>query len=132
MADKTNEVKGREKWRPLAPSLLEEAMGEYFYTDWPSPFMILSFDVKEEKIKEIPAIVHVDGSARPQTVSKKTNPRYYDLIKKFEELSSVPIVLNTSFNRRGEPIVCTPEGALKAFKGSKMDCVAIGNFLLTK
>lgn len=132
MTDKVNDVKRRERWRPLAPSILEEAMGEYFENPYPSPFMILSFQVKDNKIKEVPAIVHVDGSTRPQSVTKRTNRRYYDLIKNFEKISSTPIVMNTSFNDRGEPIVCTPKEALNTFKKSQLKYLAIGNFLVKK
>jgi carbamoyltransferase len=132
MADKVNDVKNREHWRPLCPSILEKSAKEYLEDYYPSPFMILTFQVKKEKIKEAPAIVHVDGSTRPQTVSKKTNPRYHELIRKFEEISSVPIVLNTSFNDRGEPIVCNPRDAINTLKKSQLKQIAIGNYLVTK
>jgi len=129
---KVNRVKGREMWRPLAPSMLEDAMHEYFENPYPSPFMILSFTVKDEKIKEIPAVVHVDKTTRPQTVSKKTNPLYYKLIKSFEDISSVPVVMNTSFNDKSEPIVCSPHDAINTFNRTSLDCLAIGNFLVKK
>jgi len=132
MKDMVNDVKRREHWRPLAPSMLEESIEEYLENPYPSPFMILAFPVKEEKIREVPAIVHVDGSTRPQTVNKKTNSLYYELIKKFEELSSVPIVLNTSFNDRGDPIVCTPQEALETLSKTTLNYLAIGNFLVKK
>ncbi len=129
---KVNEVKRRELWRPLAPSMLEEALDEYFENGYPSPFMILSFTVRDEKLKEIPAVVHVDNTTRPQTVSKKVNPLYYNLIKSFEDISSVPIVMNTSFNDKSEPIACTPYDAINTFNTTGLDCLAIGNFLVKK
>ena len=94
--------------------------------------MILSFNVLEHKRKEMAAAVHVDGSTRPQTVSRKTNPKYHELIRKFEAISGIPVVMNTSFNDNTEPIVCTPQNALRTFHASKMGCLAIGNFLLKK
>lgn len=132
MWKKVNAVKGREVWRPLAPSMLEDAIDEYFENPYPSPFMILSFTVKEDKVKEIPAVVHVDNTTRPQTVTKKTNPLYYDLIKNFEETTSVPLILNTSFNEKSEPIVCTPTDAIKTFNKTNLDYLVIGNYVVSK
>lgn len=132
MWEKVNAIKSREKWRPLAPSMLEESMEEYFGFKWPSPFMILSFNVLEEKRKEIQAVVHVDGSTRPHTVTPESNPIYYKLIKSFEELSSIPVVLNTSFNDNTEPIVCSPQDAIRTFIKNPLDNLAIGNFLVSK
>ncbi len=125
-------VKRREMWRPLAPSILADAADEYLVGAYPSLFMNLAFQVVEKKKKEIPAVVHVDGSTRPQTVEKSTNPAYWRLIKSFEDITSVPVVLNTSFNDQGEPIVCTPDEALHCFLTTGMDCLAIGSFLLRK
>lgn len=125
-------VKHREGFRPFAPSVLEEKSGEYFEEGYPSPFMLLVFDVLEEKRKVIPAVTHVDNTGRVQTVNAKENPRYYKLIQEFEKLSGVPIVLNTSFNIRGEPIVCTPQDALKCFVATGMDYLIMENFLISK
>lgn len=125
-------VKHRENYRPLCPSLLAEAAEEYFYDARSSPFMILALKVKEEKRKEIPAVVHVDGTARPQTVEKHVNPRFHRLIKCFESITGVPVLLNTSFNLKGEPIVCTPKDAVNDFAKSKMDCLVMGNYLVSK
>ena len=94
--------------------------------------MILGFQVQPHKIKEIPAVVHVDGSTRPQTVKREINPLYWSLIKKFESEKGVPVLLNTSFNLAGEPIVCTPNDAIRSFFDSGLDHLALGNFLLSK
>lgn len=127
-----NNVKFREPWRPFAPSILAEYMKEYFGTDHPSPFMILAFQARDEVASRIPATLHVDGSGRPQTVDKETNPRYWRLIDEFRKLTGVPVVLNTSFNVDSEPIVCTPKNALATFYMSGMDALAIGDFIVEK
>lgn len=125
-------VKHREPWRPFAPSILYEHIDEYVEHPCYSPFMLMSFKVKEGKIKEIPAVVHVDGSTRPQVLRKEVNPLYYKLIKEFEKIKGVPCVLNTSFNDAGEPIVCSPQDAINTFQKTGMDCLAIGNYLIRK
>ncbi len=125
-----NQVKHREPWRPFAPSILENSLSRYFDHSRQSPFMILAFDTKPETMNEIIAAVHVDGTARPQSVSLKTNPRYYQLIKRFEELTGIPAVLNTSFNVDSQPIVNTPQEAIDTFLNCGMDMVAIGEFLV--
>ena len=125
-------VKYREDFRPFAPSVLEEKSSDYFDYIAKSPFMLLISSVKETQRKKIPAVTHVDGTARPQTVNSAVNPRYWKLIKKFEEIKGVPVVLNTSFNVRGEPMVCTPLEALRCFFGTGMDCLIMGNFLVRK
>lgn len=122
-------VKQREAFRPFAPSVLEERSSEYFGNPVPSPFMLFAFKVNQEKMKDIPAVTHVDGTARPQTVNKETNPLYWSLIKEFENLTGVPILLNTSFNVQ-EPIVCTPEDAIRSFLKTKVDCLALNNLLV--
>ena len=127
-----NKVKGREPWRPLAPSILDEAKEEYFENARESPFMLFTFEVKEKKRKEVPAIVHVDGTTRPQTVKKEINEPYYRCIKEFENITGIPLILNTSFNVTKEPIVCTPIDAIRTFYSSSLDCLAIGSFLLRK
>ena len=125
-------VKFREGFRPFAPSVLEDKTGEWFNTDYPSPYMILVYDVLEEKRDRIPAVTHVDGTGRVQSVSKKHNPKYYRLIEEFGKLTGVPIVLNTSFNIRGEPIVHRPEQAIECFLKTGMDALFLGNYVLTK
>ena len=131
--DKINlEVKFREPYRPFCPSMLATAAEEYLVNPYPSPFMILSFDVQEGKQKEIPAVVHVDGTCRPQTVEKAVNPRYWKLISSFEKESGIPVLLNTSMNIKGEPMVCSPKEALNTFFSTGIDYLAIGNFLVSK
>ncbi|MDO8592035.1 MAG: carbamoyltransferase C-terminal domain-containing protein [bacterium] len=127
-----NEAKAREQWRPLSPSVLEEKKEEYFELQDRSPFMLFATEVKKEKRNKIPAVVHVDGSARPQTVSRLTNPRYHKLISEFEKLTAIPLVLNTSFNGAGEPIVCSPYDAISSFYTSSTDYLAINDFLIRK
>ncbi len=119
-------IKHREEFRPFAPSILREKVGDYFEQDYPAPFMLMVYNIKREKRGEIPAVVHVDGTGRLQTVTKADNPRYYGLIKEFEKLTGVPIVLNTSFND-SEPIVCSPDDAIDCFKRTKMDVLFLGN-----
>jgi carbamoyltransferase len=126
-------VKHREAWRPFAPSILEEAAESYFVDAEPSPFMIKTFDVKPERRDEIEAVVHpADGTTRPQTVSMEQNPRYYQLIDNFRAITGVPVVLNTSFNDHGEPIITTPTEAIRNFYSMGLDSLAIGNFLVQK
>jgi len=133
MKDKVNEcVKQREPWRPFAPTIIDESKEEYLENPYPSPFMLLTFKVPDKKLKEIPSVVHVDGTTRPQTLERNVNERYYKVIKAFEEETGVPLVLNTSFNIRGEPIVCTPQDALRDFFTTGLDCLALGPFLLKK
>jgi carbamoyltransferase len=127
-----NAVKFREWWRPFAPSLLAETAGEYLESSTDSPFMILTAQVKPEKRGVIPAVTHVDGSARPQTVERDVNPLYWRLIDEFGRRTGVPVIMNTSFNLRGEPIVCTPTDAVRTFFSSGMDALVIGSFLVEK
>ena len=124
-------IKHREVFRPFAPSILEEATGEYFEKAYPSPFMALAYAVRPEKRKEIPAPTHVDGTGRLQTVSRSVNPRYWRLIREFANLTGVPVVLNTSFNEN-EPIVCQPEEAIECFLRTKMDVLVLGNTIVRK
>jgi len=124
-------IKHREVFRPFAPSILEEATGEYFEKAYPSPFMALAYAVRPEKRKEIPAPTHVDGTGRLQTVSRTVNPRYWRLIREFANLTGVPVVLNTSFNEN-EPIVCQPEEAIECFLRTKMDVLVLGNTIVRK
>lgn len=126
-------VKHRESYRPFAPSCLEEKAPEIFDTrGHPSPHMLLVFDVLPAKRGVVPAITHVDGTGRLQTVTPAQNERYYKLIKSFEKITGVPVVLNTSFNVMGEPIVCTPEDAVRCYKGTGIDCIALGNYVAEK
>lgn len=145
-------IKFRESFRPFAPSVLREAVSDYFEMDYDSPYMLLVAPVRndrrvamteeQEKLfgidklnvprSDVPAITHVDYSARVQTVTEESNPRYYRLIKAFEELTGSAVIVNTSFNVRSEPIVCTPEDAYKCFMRTEMDYLILGNFVLSK
>jgi carbamoyltransferase len=127
MKETLNErIKKREPFRPFAPSILEERTGDYFEQDHPAPTMLMVYQVRPERRAEIPAVTHVDGSGRLQTVSRDVNPRYYQLISDFNELTGVPVVLNTSFNEN-EPIVCTPRHAIDCFLKTRMDVLYLGN-----
>jgi carbamoyltransferase len=127
-----NAVKFREWWRPFAPSIKKEIAGEYLESATDSPFMILTAQVRPEKRSVIPAVTHVDGSARPQTVEKEVNPLYWRLIDGFGRRTGVPVVMNTSFNLRGEAIVNTPTDAIRTFFSSGMDALVIGSFVVEK
>jgi len=127
-----NAVKFREWWRPFAPSLKKEAAPDYLESAYDSPFMILTAQVRPEKRSMIPSVTHVDGSARPQTVEHEVNPLYYRLIDEFGAVTGVPVIMNTSFNLRGEAIVNTPTDALRTFFSSGMDALVIGSFLVEK
>ncbi|MGB6683499.1 MAG: carbamoyltransferase [Candidatus Acidiferrum sp.] len=124
-------IKHREIFRPFAPSILAESTGEWFEKSHPSPFMTLAYSVRPEKRDKIPAPTHVDGTGRLQTVTREANPRYWSLIKAFEQLTGVPVVLNTSFNDN-EPIVCSPAEALDCFQRTQMDALVLGDFLITR
>ncbi|WP_455388165.1 carbamoyltransferase family protein [Petrachloros mirabilis] len=124
-------IKHRESFRPFAPSVLEEATGEYFEQCHPSPFMTMTYQVKPEKRSVIPASTHIDGSGRVQTVNAATQPLYARLLRTFEQRTGVPVLLNTSFNEQ-EPIVCTPREALDCLLRTQMDGMAIGNFLIRR
>jgi carbamoyltransferase len=126
-------IKHREAFRPFAPSVLAEAASTYFDVDGrdrESPFMLLLADVKPDKRHLVPAVTHVDGTARVQTVSRDQNPLYYDLIEEFGKLTGVPVLVNTSFNVRGEPIVCTPMEAFNSFSHTDLDYLVMGNALV--
>ena len=132
MKDVLNQrIKHREPFRPFAPSILEEATADYFEHSHPSPFMNLAYTVRPEKRSMIPAPTHVDGTGRLQTVSRRTNPMYWALIKEFEKVAGVPVLLNTSFNDN-EPIVLKPQEAIDCFLRTKMDVLVIGNQLIEK
>jgi carbamoyltransferase len=132
MRDTLNlKIKFREGFRPFAPSVLEDKAAEWFDIDCESPYMLLVAQVREGK-RVIPSVTHVDNSSRLQTVTREQNPLYYDLIAEFDKITGVPIVINTSFNVRGEPIVCTPHDAYLCFMRTDMDHLALGPFLLDK
>jgi carbamoyltransferase len=130
--DKVNMVKNRELWRPFGPSILANYAKEWFVNGEESPFMTLCFEVKEDKKELVPSVVHTDGTTRPQTVSKDTNKMYYDLLDNFRKLTDIPMLLNTSFNEKVEPIVCSPEDAIRNFNKMDLDYLAIGNYLIKK
>jgi len=133
IADRINEqIKYREKWRPFCPSLLEEIAEEVIQTNHPAPYMTITFDVAASWHERIPEVVHKDGTARVQTVSKKAHPRYHELLTKMTSLTGTGVLLNTSLNRRGEPIVCTPEDALDMFFGSDLQYLAMEDLLVSK
>ena len=143
-------IKFRESFRPFAPSVLEEKTADWFEFDRPSSYMLMVAQVRKDRLlpvdtqgkfglellrqkrSVVPAITHLDNSARLQTVSKDTNPLYYNLIQEFDKLTGCPLLINTSFNVRGEPIVCYPENAYTCFMGTDIDVLAIGHFLLYK
>ena len=131
MKDILNEkIKHRESFRPFAPSILEEHVSEYFDMDRPSSYML--FVAKVKKPEKIPAVTHVDGTGRLQSVSKEVNPLYYDLINEFYKLTGVPVIINTSMNVMGEPIVNTPEQAHSMILKTDMDYTVMGNFIISK
>src|ERR1051325_1218247 len=145
-------IKFRESFRPFAPSVLREAVNDYFQLEVDSPYMLLVAPVREDLRREvttadrerfgvdklnvvrstIPAVTHVDYSARVQTVSRNESPAFYELLKAFEQLTGCAVLVNTSFNVRGEPIVCTPAEAYTCFMRTEMDCLVLGDYLLLK
>jgi carbamoyltransferase len=145
-------VKYRESFRPFAPSVLREDVADWFELDVDSPYMLMVADVVEHRRRamseaernlfgidklnvprsDIPAVTHVDYSARVQTVHRETNPRYHALLGRFKELTGCPVLVNTSFNVRGEPIACSPEDAFRCFMGSEIDVLVVGNCFLRK
>jgi len=124
-------IKFRERFRPFAPSIAEEALNDYFVGAVPDPYMIQVYPVRPEKRAIIPAVTHVDGSGRLQTVSRASNPLYWKLIKAFEARTGVPVLLNTSFNEN-EPIVHRPAEALDCFLRTRMDVLVLGPYVVTK
>jgi carbamoyltransferase len=132
MKDVLNDrIKKREPFRPFAPSILEERVADYFEQTHPAPTMLMVYQIKEEWRQEIPAVTHVDGSGRLQTVSREVNERYYQLISDFAAMTGVPVVLNTSFNEN-EPIVCTPQEAIDCFQKTRMDVLYLGNYAVRR
>jgi carbamoyltransferase len=145
LADPTNpqakellntKVKHREKFRPFAPVVTAEDANTYFECDEPVPeptdYMLMVYPVRKEYQKRLPSITHVDGSGRLQTIRKNQNAEYYDLLKEFGKLSGIPILINTSFNIRGEPIVCTPHDAYRCMMGTGIDYLVMGNYLIKR
>lgn len=136
MQARLNEIKDREDFRPVAPVVMEERARDWFDTRLPgpieAPFMLFVFDVLQDKAARIPAVRHTDGTARVQTVRRDQHPLYYDLLAAFERRTGVPVLVNTSFNTRGEPVVCSPRDAIECFWTSPLDALAIGGFLLEK
>jgi carbamoyltransferase len=124
-------IKKRESFRPFAPSVLDESVADWFEEDDAVPFMMQVFQIREDKRAEVPAVTHVDGSGRLQSVNRHTNPRYYRLIEAFRDLTGVPMLLNTSFNEN-EPVVCTPEEALECFLRTEMDILCLGETIVTR
>jgi len=127
-----SQIKYRERWRPFCPSILDRAAPEILQSAHPSPYMTFTFDVAEKWKSRLKEIVHVDGTARPQIVTPQSNRRYYELLARFHSKTQIPCLLNTSLNRRGEPMVCSPDDALNMFYGSDLQNLAIGDFLVQK
>jgi len=133
MADRVNNfIKHREAWRPFAPVVTEEDGAKFFENYAKSPFMLHTFYVKESVRHLLPAVTHTDGSARIQTVNPSQNPRCYRLLKEFEKKKGFPVLMNTSFNDQGEPIVCTPKDAFRCYSSTGLDALVMGNFLVAK
>jgi len=127
-----SKIKHREGFRPFAPSVLEEESSKYFELPYPSPFMLLVSNVRPDKRAEIPAVTHVDGTGRYQTVNEKENKLFYALIKEFGSLTGCPVLINTSFNVRGEPIVESPAQAIECLIKTELDYLVLGNYLIAK
>ena len=132
MQARLNEIKDREDFRPVAPVVLEEEAANWFAGAGVSPFMLFVYDVLPDKAERIPAVRHVDGTARIQTINRQQHALYYDLLRAFQARTGVPVLVNTSFNTRGEPIVCTPRDAVECFWTSPLDALVIGSFILEK
>ncbi|HZV61751.1 MAG TPA: carbamoyltransferase [Methylophilaceae bacterium] len=133
VADRINaQIKYRERWRPFCPSMLDRAAPDILQTDHPAPYMTFTFDVAEHWKPRIPEVVHEDGTARAQVVTRETNPRYYALIEELERLRGIPVVLNTSLNRRGEPMICSPQDALNMFYGCDLEYLIMEDVLVSK
>jgi carbamoyltransferase len=136
MQARLNELKDREDFRPVAPAVLAERLADWFEpaeaNDGRSPFMLFTYRVKPGRAESIPSALHSDQSARVQTVHADTNPLFHELLERFDRLTGVPILVNTSFNVRGEPIVATPKAAIEAFFSTPVDALVIGSFMLEK
>ncbi|PKO50077.1 MAG: carbamoyltransferase, partial [Betaproteobacteria bacterium HGW-Betaproteobacteria-20] len=133
VADRINaQIKYRERWRPFCPSMLDRVAVDILQTEHPAPYMTFTFDVNDTWKSRIPEVVHEDGTARAQVVTRETNPRYYELIEHLEKLRGIPVVLNTSLNRRGEPMICSPTDALNMFFGCDLEYLMMEDVLVTK
>ncbi len=124
-------IKRRESFRPFAPSILRHATSEWFEVDCDVPFILQVFQIRKSQRERVPAVTHVNGSGRLQTVTKEQNSRYFNLIESFEKITGVPILLNTSFNEN-EPVVCQPQEALNCFLRTKMDVLVLGDFYIER
>ena len=131
MLFRSQRIKRRESFRPFAPSILEDQVADYFEQTHPSPTMLMVYRIKPDCRAKIPAVTHVDGSGRLQTVSRSTNPLFYGLIEEFYKLTGVPLLLNTSFNKN-EPIVCSPRDAIECFKKTQIDVLYLGNCVVRR
>jgi len=127
-----NLIKDREDFRPVAPVIMEEEASKWFINGGVAPFMVFVYDVQPSKADAIPAVRHVDGTARVQTINRSQHPLYYDLLRAFARKTDVPVLINTSFNTRGEPVVCTPRDSVESYLTTPLDALAIGSFLLEK
>ncbi|MDB5852338.1 MAG: carbamoyltransferase [Herminiimonas sp.] len=127
-----NNIKDREDFRPVAPVVMEEHAADWFVDGEVAPFMLFVFDVRPDKAAQIPSVRHVDGTARVQTINRAQHPAYYDLLEAFKKKTGVPVLINTSFNTRGEPVVCTPRDAVESFASTPIDALVIGSFILEK
>lgn len=132
MRDRVNNIKNREKWRPFAPSVIEDYIGEYFNEKYKSPYMLQTYSVKNSRTQNIGAVVHIDGTTRAQSVAEEANPKYYKLLQEFKKRTGIPMILNTSFNGSAEPIVCSPKDAIRTFSTHDLDTLAIGDFIIDK
>jgi carbamoyltransferase len=132
LRDRTNDVKRRARWRPLAPAVRVEEAERLLDSLMVSPYMIVSDQVRADIRHAVPGIVHVDGSTRPQTVDRARNAPFWELLRSFQSRAGLPCVINTSFNDEAEPIVCTPYDALRTYFSTDLDALAIGSFLLCK
>jgi carbamoyltransferase len=132
MQAQLNEIKDREDFRPVAPVVLEEEVGNWFENVGTSPFMLFVYKVKEDKKDKIPAVCHIDNTSRVQTINRGQHPLYYETLKSFHEKTGVPVLINTSFNTLGKPVVGTPRDALECFWSSPLDVLVIGSFLISK
>jgi carbamoyltransferase len=133
VADRINaQIKYRERWRPFCPSILDTHAKEILQSDHPAPYMTITFEVAPEWATRIPEVVHEDGTLRAQVVNESSNPRYYALLQEMQTRNGCPVLLNTSLNRRGEPMVCSPEDALNMFFGSDLEYLIMEDVLVTK
>ncbi len=133
VADRINaQIKFRERWRPFCPSMLDTVGPQMLQSDHPAPFMTFTFEVAEEWKSRVPEVVHEDGTSRAQVLRREHNPRYYDLMLELEKLTGNGVVLNTSLNRRGEPMICSPADALNMFFGSDLEYLVMEDVLVVK